>query len=225
LPDLGTSSLWAAVHMMNAVDSGDVAQSGRDLEDLARLLVSTETSRGAVLAVQVLRIERSAYEYAVDELHRDVGDWRPPDRAAIDAFSRVGVASRAYFSLHVDPKILDGVVAEKLEAGRCPALGELAVELIAIDPIAPALDAAVHASVTRALQASPCRLPLVREAWDQPGQRALAAGIDALCDPETGDCVFLSIASRIPGAGPGIIDAFVAQSAGDVLEAAYGRAR
>jgi hypothetical protein len=225
LPELSIAAPWAAVHMMKAVEGGDVAEACRDVEELARLLVSTETSRGAVFATQVLRIERSAYDYAVEQHVAVDPGFHPPERDAIDAFSRAAHASIAYWSLHVDPKILDGIVAQKLEAGRCPALAELAVELIAIEPIAPALDTDVHAAVSRALSSSPCRLPLVREAWEHPGQKALIAGVDALCDAQNGDCVFLSIASHIPGAGAGFVDAFVAQSATEVLDAVYGRTR
>jgi hypothetical protein len=202
-PSFADAERWCDVRLLQGL-KGDAAKAGRDVDELVRLLLSTEDMMADFAAVRCLRHARTAWEHA-NEAGMDVGAWSPPDQGTVDKLERVLHGFHAFADPHVDPALADDVFTSfTLVPGRCSALLNEGMSLVEIESITGALYEAPRARMGRLLDATKdsCRLTPLREAWGKPDQKIVAVGMDAVCDldvAEPVDCVLASIFAHIPG--------------------------
>jgi hypothetical protein len=203
VPSMTEATRWAKVRLLQGLQT-DLEAAGRDVEHLARLLMTMELRIGLHAAVSCLRLARQTFEHASRE-GIDVGSWAPLDLETVEALHRVTVAYRAYASPAADPERADAVFfAPDAFVGRCAALQEMATFFVAVKSMSGSLFVEPRARIGRLLEANRglCRLSALGDAWENPAQRALVTGVNAVCDPERAglvDCVLISIFGNVPG--------------------------
>lgn len=104
----------AKVHLLQGARAGTLPQAARDVRQLARLCLTTESLLGAMVGLALAGHERHAYEWAVAH-GVDVGDWTPVDAARLE---------RAKAVVKVAPLFL-GATANEATFGRALACAEV----------------------------------------------------------------------------------------------------
>jgi hypothetical protein len=193
----------ARARLLQGLRAGDVKTAARDVEQLARLVASTEVWVVATGAPHLMELVRATFEHARAE-GLDVDGWDPPDRKEVAAARRSLRGYVASLDFHVDPAWhRDLLTSPELATWRCVALNETAVTYLEIEPVSGDRYRDAHDWIANALALTKntCRLSLVRQAWDNEEQNVLVVGSDAMCDPinDPGGCIAASIASSFPG--------------------------
>jgi len=132
IPDFSFLSRAAKLHLRRAFDRGDIVQALSDIRHLARLVYTTETLVGSMTAVNLLKIERAAYEEAVKRKIAIASDYAPISSEAI-AKMKTTLWVTAGFTDHAAPDVIARVFLDSKSewpVGSCAALAETAQAVV-----------------------------------------------------------------------------------------------
>jgi hypothetical protein len=206
----------AKVHLTQGLQNGDARPAARDVREVSRLCLTTENLLGEMIGVALVGLERRVYEDAVRRGH-DVSGWTAVSKEDQLSLKRVLWAAPAPFSMGASGSL----AAMTPEVGYCTGLREaVGTSHFLRRYIEPELPEH-YARLTKALDASPCRLRRARAAWkanDPTGQ--LPDKGAALCQgdptkPPATDCPFPDWTVRFPFVRAFIGDTLVAIAAQD----------
>lgn len=123
LPDFAKLSLVARLHLRRAVISDRLVRSAADVRHAARLAFSTENLIGQLNALDLLTIERRAWEWAQKHKVNTAG-WTPIDEETITRARRALRTAPAFFSPMAQEETTQRALACD-QVARCSGLTEV----------------------------------------------------------------------------------------------------
>jgi hypothetical protein len=162
---------WAKLRLLQGIEDGSPVQAAAEVRHLARLAYSTENLLGAMVGLQILRSEREAFDHLVADGAVAPEGWRPLTEAEIHRLRRTIWAAVAYRSIDTPPEHRDAPLA----LGGCAALLESAWAALIVRPFLVDDHREAYDWLGETLEASACRLTLVRRAWAMPEEEPLAS--------------------------------------------------
>lgn len=152
---------WAAkVRLAQGLKSGDAREAAREVREFARLALTTEHLVGLMIGTAMLGIERHVYEEAVRR-GQNVEGWTPVSEVDQQALKGAIWAAAAPHSLLAQAPLRD----VDLPVGRCAGLREGIGGAWYLRGWVEDDMPDRYTSLTKALDASTCRLPRARAAW------------------------------------------------------------
>ena len=150
----------AKVRLVRGLQKGDAREAAREVRELARLCLTSETILGAMVGVGITGFERGAYEEATRRGH-DTAGWSPISQADHTSLKRVIGVSPTPFVLLATPPVSTVV----LPVGACAGLHEGLWQAHIGRVLWSGEIADRVAGLDRQLAKSTCRLPRMRKAW------------------------------------------------------------
>lgn len=176
----------ARVRLAQGLRTGDARAAARDVRELARLALTTESLVGVLAGSSLLAIEARAHDEASRRSPAAVEGWTPisaDDRAAL---RRLLYAAPAPFMMVATPPL----ASHSVVVGSCAGLREGLITAGLARPFVEDDFADRYASLSSSLSSSGCRLTRMRAAWADPASPAWRLGGSAVCaavDGSNGD--------------------------------------
>lgn len=175
---------FAKVRLLQGLGSGDARVAAAEVRELARLSLTAEHLVAEMIGVALLGMERKAYDESVAR-GLPVDGWVPVAEADQRRLKRVLWAALAPFTLAATGPVTQGEVS----SGRCSALKEGLTMAHFLRGYLEERLPERYASLSKALDESPCRLRRHRAVWTKKATEGqLATSVGELCgNPTTRD--------------------------------------
>lgn len=112
----------AKVHLVKGARAGALPQAAKDVRQLARLCLSSESLLGALVGLAIVEDEREAHEWAVAH-GVDVGDWTPVDAGRLERAKALLRMASVFLGPAADEATFGRALA-CAEVSRCIGLSE-----------------------------------------------------------------------------------------------------
>ena len=183
IPEFTDLQVQAKVHLLAGLKAGSAVQAGKDVRELARLCLSSETLIGEMVGTALLGTERHGFEAAV-ERGQDVTGWSPISEADQKSLTRLLWAAQAPSTLLA----IGALSTWRVAVGECAAMREGFGQAFFLRGYLQDQLPERYASMGTTLESSGCRLRRLRLAWKNPEPSAgqLPVKGSALCMQEPG---------------------------------------
>ena len=163
-PDFSRLRLWAKLRLLQGLRTGQPVEAARDVRHLAWLAYRTDTLMGGIYAASMLGLEREAY----DSLPSPPPEWHPMSREQV-ARMRAIILSSGVFSNVAAPA---EVARQARRCGApapsaCIALGEGAVMMTYLRPLAEGQYPEAYAALAEDIEALSCSTSFARTVWER----------------------------------------------------------
>lgn len=125
----------AKVHLVQGARAGTLREAAKDVRQLARLCLTSESLLGAMVGLALAGQERRAHEWAVAH-GVDVGDWTPVDAARVERAKAVMKVASVLLGPTADEATFGRALA-CAEVSRCVGLSEVVTFSGGMVPLLP----------------------------------------------------------------------------------------
>ena len=162
-PDFSKFQKWAILRMLRGIATGNPYDASNEVRQLSRLLASTETPEGLLMAVKILSLENQVIQsYGAVK----VGINALVDNVKMKLISQLLLAQRQLFDPATPEKdFFEIVKGTESNIGACAALNEAVISSSLCAIVAEGEKPKEFSKITRALIESKCRATIAREAW------------------------------------------------------------
>lgn len=166
LPDYETLVHYGKARLVDGVARGDEVAASAEVQQLARLLMSSELLISTMVATNLLAMERKLYEAESAKGRRLPEAWRPLAADDIEMIRRVARGGFEYMEIAaLDLRVLDGNAPLD-----CVALHEGLASALAFRVVAAEAYADAYEAYERLASGGVCRFTAVRSRWTLPDE-------------------------------------------------------
>ncbi|WP_224246241.1 hypothetical protein [Hyalangium gracile] len=164
LPNLGWLRRWSQFRLMHGLRTGQPVEAAKDVRHLAWMAYRSDTIFGGLVAAQLLRLEREAY----DSLKEPPSEWRPMSHEQVARMTAIIGTSDAFSSIASPAQVAKRARHCGAPAvGGCIGLAEASIPLKYLRPLAEDSYREAYVAHAEDLAEMSCATSTARIFWER----------------------------------------------------------